>query len=398
MSSARLIQLPVQRREALISETSINEADRTIEITWTTGARRVTWSWAEQGLIEEELDLAGADLSRLNSGAPFLKDHDSGSVDNVLGVHVDGSVSVDPVAKVGRAKIQLSRRAAVEPYWQDIRDRILRQTSVGYSVDTYEVERAAGRLPLYRATRWQPVENSLVTIGADPGAQVRHGLQDATPCTIITRGASVAPLPAENNLMMPDDKKQSARDILKAAGLAEDQIEAAVEKLAALWPEEAKPAEGDMSEAARALGIEGEATPAALTSAAKNLRALYDAKSAELDARTKEVEESEFEVNEKKGLHRKLEQTSKGFARALYDSNKALYRSEVGKQKPLDARAPQAAPEQRTTVAKLERSSDQAERDVLARRDALLKANPKLTEADAYRAAFREYQASARGA
>ena len=412
--TTKTTNLPIMRRAALISASSINEADRTIDIEWTTGARRITWMWEEGswgGLVEEELALEGADLSRLNNGAPFLKDHAAWSIDNQLGVHVDGSAVIDAAAGVGRAKIRFSKNPKVEPIWQDVKDQILRQTSVGYNVNKYVVTREEGKLPLYRAIEWTPLENSLVTIGADPGAQLRSETKPTMhPCTIITRGPTAsAVVKTKETQVIPNQSKATnqvkaramsadqmtqLKEILATHMMPADQIDACAADIDGMGLDAAtSTASGtqseDLADAARALGIEGEVTPAAINAAAKNLRALYDLKDAELDAKTKE--DDEFEANEKKGLHRKLDAGSKGLARSLFNSNRALYRKEVEKVAPLDTKAPAAA-KTRNTIASVADQADDLEARVLARRTEMMKADPKLTEPEAYTLAFREIQ------
>lgn len=400
------IQIPTIRRDALIAPETIDVENRTVEIVWSTGARRVTWSWSEWDLIEEELDLEGADLSRLNNGAPFLKDHAAWSIDNQLGVHVDGSCIIDTAAKVGRAKVRFSKRADVEPYWQDVVDKILRQVSVGYQVGTYVVTREEGRLPLYRATVWTPLENSLVTIGADPGAQVRSAIATRPSlysCVLVgaSRSATQSTAPKESAMpknkipnqtqkrAMSDDVKTKVKAILTEYAVAEDKLDEATDKIAALWPEETVAGEGDMAEAARALGTE-DATPKGIAKAAKVLRELFDAKDAQLEEQEEEERESEFEANEKKGLHRNLERVRAGYARDLYDSNPLMYRKEVEKVKPLtNQRPPVDNPSTRRNVSRHAAESDDATiaKEAEAEEKRILRENPGMDRRTAYRQA-----------
>ncbi|HRO60962.1 MAG TPA: Mu-like prophage major head subunit gpT family protein, partial [Burkholderiaceae bacterium] len=71
--------------------------------------------------------------------------------------------------------MRFSERADVEPIFQDVRNGIVRNVSVGYSIQ--ELDRIPptrdGDLWTYRAVRWQPFELSLVAVGADAGAGVR---------------------------------------------------------------------------------------------------------------------------------------------------------------------------------------------------------------------------------
>jgi hypothetical protein len=411
--NAKRFELPIMRRASLIEAASINVDDRTFDIVWTTGARRITWSWDEGswgGLVEEELDLAGADLSRLNNGAGFFKDHMTWSIDNQLGVHVDGSAIVDVEKKEGRAKIRFSKNAWAERYWNDIVDKILRQTSVGYQVGKYIVTREEGRLPLYRAVDWTPLENSQVGIAADPGAgQQRSGNGPAPKlygCTVEYRSSVVISIPKEEqrdmngkkkvsipnqgkSRAMDDATKTKATDILKEYITDEAKLTEATDKIAALWPEETKEGAGEMSAVAKALGCKEGASVADIAKAATNLRTLCDSYEEQLEA-AEGNQDDEFEANEKKGLHRNLSLVSPTFARELFDSSPELYREKVAKVKPLDSKPPAANAKERKTLASHEADSKDGQmvKEIEAEEKRLMELNPKLSARDAYTQAF----------
>ncbi len=152
-------------RRATLEPATADEAARTVEVIWSTGAgvrRRDA-----VGVYEERLSLdpAHVDLTRL-VGAPVLDSHRQQSLDQVLGVvtaaHVDG---------VGRATVKLSERA--EPVWRDIRAGILRHVSVGYTVEGWQDSRGTDGGRVRTAVRWTPKELSLVAIPADAGATTR---------------------------------------------------------------------------------------------------------------------------------------------------------------------------------------------------------------------------------
>ena len=63
---------------------------------------------------------------------------------------------------VGRATVRFSDRADVEPIWQDVKGGIIRNVSVGYRVQTYEIREEEGAVPVWTAVDWQPLELSAV--------------------------------------------------------------------------------------------------------------------------------------------------------------------------------------------------------------------------------------------
>ena len=196
-----IIDLPLQGRMASVRADSVDEAARTVEIIWTTGAtvRRARF-WDEA--VDEELSLDGSAvrLDRLNGGAPFLNSHDAWSLDSVLGVVVDGSARI--ANGQGTATIRFSERADVEPIFRDIAGGIIRNVSVGYRVHRYDITKRDGAPELWRAVDWEPLEISAVAIGADPGAQVRS---DTTRTTTMNTCTLTRTTNATLETLMPDD-------------------------------------------------------------------------------------------------------------------------------------------------------------------------------------------------
>jgi len=165
-------QLPNLSTRAAFVPATLNEETRTVELTWSTGAqvRRIDY-WDETTWIEQlSLDPAHVNLDRLNSGAPLLANHNNWSLDNVLGVVEKAWVQ----GGEGRAQVKFSEREEILPIIADVKGGILRNISVGYTIKKLERQPdLQDGLPVYLAIDWEPMEISLVTIPADPGAQVR---------------------------------------------------------------------------------------------------------------------------------------------------------------------------------------------------------------------------------
>jgi phage head maturation protease len=148
---------------------SWNATTRTIDVVWSTGAavRRDDG----QGRFIEELDLAGARLGRLNSGAPFLKVHRAETIADVLGSVVSGTARIE--RGQGLATIRLSAAASDQSDVIKITEGSVRFVSVGYRVHAARRAGERGGLPVVRVTDWEPMEISAVPIPADAGAHVR---------------------------------------------------------------------------------------------------------------------------------------------------------------------------------------------------------------------------------
>ena len=109
------------------------------------------------------------DLSRLNSGAPVLANHDRGATASTSPMAAIGVVDKAWIEDgVGRAEIRLSRRPEIAGLLQDIADGIVRNVSVGYQINERTLLRSHSDAPdEYRVTSWTPMEISLVDLPAD---------------------------------------------------------------------------------------------------------------------------------------------------------------------------------------------------------------------------------------
>jgi hypothetical protein len=183
------VNLPVFDIRADIG--AIDEADRSIEISFSTGAAVDRIDYYSGKRYREVLSMKPGHvrLQRLNAAGPLLDTHSVWSVADVFGAVVEGSARLEK--GVGLARVRFSKRDAVEPYWQDVKDRIIRSVSTGYKVYKF-IEEAGkdGTIPTRTAVDWEPFEVSMVPMPADIGARFRSGEISATnPCVIETRGA-----------------------------------------------------------------------------------------------------------------------------------------------------------------------------------------------------------------
>ncbi|HEL5307825.1 TPA: peptidase S14 [Stenotrophomonas maltophilia] len=183
--------MPPQLREAELQPTSFDSEARTIELQWTAGTRVRRYDWWNDTYYWEELvvDEAACNMERLSSGAaPVLDSHNTWGIGSQMGV-VDRAWLSNGA---GHALIRLSGREELAGVIADIGAGIIRNISVGYTVQRYEIERAVnpGDLPIYRAVEWTPSEISFVTVPADPAAGTRSNQPaQGTPC-VFTRSAS----------------------------------------------------------------------------------------------------------------------------------------------------------------------------------------------------------------
>lgn len=181
---------------ARVEPKTIDEEQRTVEVTWTTGARVRRHGFFTDDFDEElSLDEGAVDLGRLNSGAPVLNSHNAFDLTSVVGVVERAWIQGPKGRREGRAVLRFSDRADVEPIWRDMRAGILRNISVGYEVSKWERVERKGDVALMRASSWTPLELSLVPIPADPRAQVRSKAESTLyPCIIESKDLTMAEL------------------------------------------------------------------------------------------------------------------------------------------------------------------------------------------------------------
>lgn len=172
---------------------TINDDQRTVDLAFTTGADVVRYDWMTGKRFVERLSLdpKHVRMQRLNAGAPLLDSHSAYSLAHQIGVVERAELE----AKRGVATVRFSKRADVEPFYQDVRDKIIRNVSVGYRVHLFqELADNKNGLPVRLAVDWEPYEISMVPMGADAGARVRHSKDvETNPCVLLRAGEVLIP-------------------------------------------------------------------------------------------------------------------------------------------------------------------------------------------------------------
>jgi len=217
-------------------EGAVNREDRTARLVFYSGApvRRQGPGGAYD--LRFSMDPAHVRLGRLNAGAPLLNSHRDFTVDDVLGVVEKAWLE----GGRGVAQVRFSKRADVDPIWQDVQDGILRNASMGVAIHATreEVDNNGGRVVI--ATDWEPEEVSLVPIGADPGAgfkaahESKREVKMQNDTMIKGSVSSVDPAAEIRRIVLAARLPQDFAEGLVAAGATLEQARSAVlDKLAA---------------------------------------------------------------------------------------------------------------------------------------------------------------------
>lgn len=219
-----IVNLPMERLLAPIGV--VDAALRTVEVVWLSGERikRYDWMRDQYYYLEFSPDPASVRMGRLQSGAaPVLDTHGTWGLSSQIGVVEKAAYD----AGRGTARLRFSARAEVQPIFQDVTDKIIRNVSAGINVYRFELmppDAQSEGLPIRRAVDWEPAEISLVPIGADAGAGTLADQSQRThPCEVIDLSADPAHQPQEHIMTPAEQAAQAAAATAETARLAEQQ-------------------------------------------------------------------------------------------------------------------------------------------------------------------------------
>lgn len=178
MTRRQRIEGPPLHRAAVASAAILDEESRRVRLSFSSEEPYTRSSWWDDPWVEIlGHDEGEIDLSRMESGtAPALFGHNP--YDRAAHVGVIEKVWVENGR--GYAEVRLSKRDDVSGLWQDIRDGIVSNVSVGYTIHERTLIRQVDDGPNeYRVTRWTPHEVSFVPIPADNTVGVGRSAEPA---------------------------------------------------------------------------------------------------------------------------------------------------------------------------------------------------------------------------
>jgi HK97 family phage major capsid protein/HK97 family phage prohead protease len=147
-------------RSAQFDRETIKEDDRTIELSISSETEEVTRRDGVEILGHNRDEIR---TDRLDLGIPVLFNHDR---DKHIGTLENWSI--DSKDRKLRATVRFGKSDFADQKYNDVRDGILKDVSIGYNVyNATQQEREDTALDVYRVDDWQPLEVSFVTIPAD---------------------------------------------------------------------------------------------------------------------------------------------------------------------------------------------------------------------------------------
>jgi HK97 family phage major capsid protein len=207
------VKLGMQHRAATIE--NIDEESRTVELSFSSETGVERWGYVE--ILDHKK--SSVRLDWLKSGrAPFLADHNP---NEVIGVVETASIK----SSSGRATVRFSKSAEGQRFFEDVKDKIRTNISVGYRIHKVVLESEEDDTPTYRATDWEPFEISLVSIPADQSVGIgRNESGGAWEVEVVNNNlekremdpkekdkANATPVPASN----PTDNLNSEREAMR---------------------------------------------------------------------------------------------------------------------------------------------------------------------------------------
>ena len=203
-----------QFRAATVEASSVDVKSREFDVIFTTGApvERYSYRLGERYVEKLVVSEQAIDLGRLNNGAPLLNSHASYRLENVLGVVIPDSARVEGDKGICRVRFPAEGiDADADKIFAKVAGGIIRNTSVGYRYLEVTEITEPDKLTELRVDRWEPLEVSLVAIGADDSAKVRSkGDPDHEEFDVVinrsTRGADVS---KKNENEVPDPNAET---------------------------------------------------------------------------------------------------------------------------------------------------------------------------------------------
>lgn len=155
----------------------IDKEKKTVQLSFSSEEPYERW-WGIE-ILDHSPD--SVDLTRLNSSAPLLYNHNP---NEVIGVVERASIE----EKKGYAVVRFGNSEKAKEIFGDVVDGILRNVSVGYRIKEMKLESEKDGVETYRVSSWEPFEVSIVSIPADFSVGVgRNKEQDKNEVKIINQ-------------------------------------------------------------------------------------------------------------------------------------------------------------------------------------------------------------------
>jgi len=219
------LKLGRQWRTYQLNRNDIDEEARTVPLSFSSEEPYERW-WGVEILGHAPAEV---DMTWISSGrAPLLADHD---MRQQIGVVMEAQLGTD---RKGRAVVKFGKSPRAEQEFQDVKDGVRTNVSVGYEIRELELVKREGDVSTYRVIDWMPLEVSLVSVPADMSVGVgRESGDDLKPVPIKGERALEAPTSAPSSppsIPATPKEKQMTTENVDLDKIRQDAIKAEHER------------------------------------------------------------------------------------------------------------------------------------------------------------------------
>jgi HK97 family phage prohead protease len=229
----RTVQGGKQFTRAQFVPATLNEEARTIDVVATTERPVTMYEWWGEPFREIlSLEDGHLDTTRLDSGVPFLNNHNR--YDGVFGVYgVVDAWRIEDGQLIATVRFDDDEKS--DSVYRKIKNGIVKGISIGYNVYEYEeVRTGESQTPTFRAISWEVTEVSAAPIQADTSSVVRSEAEDKHEIK-VRQAATTSGAPKQSKQTKPDTmKREQLVELLKKRGIAFDDNATDAELMTAL--------------------------------------------------------------------------------------------------------------------------------------------------------------------
>ena len=184
-------------RSITLKREEVQEESRTIEVSFS--SEEPVDRWFGQEILDH--GPGSVRLGRLNTKGPVLVDHDPRDHVGVI-----ESVNIDSTTRKGRAALRFGKGERADEVFNDIKDGIRANVSVGYRIHKVLLEEINEDEEIYRAVDWEPFEISIVSVPADISVGVNRSSGDFETQIEIKEGNRKMTIKKDDDLLDVDKK------------------------------------------------------------------------------------------------------------------------------------------------------------------------------------------------
>lgn len=195
-------------RSVAIERQAIDEESRTIEVAFS--SEEPYGRWFGQEILGHDRSEVVMDF--IASGrAPLLDQHNHGKQ---IGVIEKAWLDAD---RVGRALVRFGKSAAAEEFYEDVKDGIRANISVGYRILEMKLVESTEEEDTFRMTKWKPHEVSFVSVPADETVGVGRSADEfVAQAKINSRGEHMDENEKKQDVNLDEIKAKAQKDARKA--------------------------------------------------------------------------------------------------------------------------------------------------------------------------------------